>query len=207
MRKILFGVIITLLCLLIFRQCEKDASRSRVLAESSQLIKEQVANVNKLLVTEGSFTEVYKYKDAKEIFGNFISAEKTALVVVNAEVQVMYDLNALEFEVDSLQKTLRITSIPKPQLKIFPEFEYYDVTADYLNPFAAEDYNLIKENVKAALRKKIKASNLEKNAQNRLLSELSKFYVLTNSLGWTLEYNGEILKNEQMLEEIPMKGF
>lgn len=207
MRKILFGVIITLMSILIFRQCEKSASQNRILTESSQLIREQVNNVNKLIVTEGNFTEVYRYKDAKEIFGNLISAEKTALVVVNAEVQVMYDLNVLQFEIDSLQQTLRITSIPAPELKIFPEFEYYDVTADYLNPFAAEDYNLIKENVKASLRKKIKASNLEKNAQNRLLSELAKFYVLTNSLGWTLEYQGEILKNEQMLEGIPMRGF
>jgi hypothetical protein len=37
--------------------------------------------------------------------------------------------------------------------------------------------------------KKIEVSDLKSNAQNRLLSELSKFYILTNSLGWKLEYN------------------
>ncbi|WP_340203497.1 DUF4230 domain-containing protein [Ascidiimonas sp. W6] len=207
MRKILFGVVITLLLLLVFRECESQRNQKQILTESSQLIQEQLTNVSKLVVTEGNFTEVYRYKDAKELFGNLISAEKKALVVVNAEVQVTYDLSALQFEVDSLNQVLRITSIPAPELKIFPDFEYYDVQADYLNPFAAEDYNLIKENVKASLRKKIKASKLKKNAQNRLLSELSKFYILTNSLGWTLEYQGAIIKDQSTLEEIPLEGF
>ena len=61
--------------------------------------------------------------------------------------------------------------------------------ADYLNPFEAKDYNSIKETVKKSLMKKIEASDLKSNAQNRLISELSKFFMLTNSLGWTLEYN------------------
>lgn len=207
MRKILFGVVVTLLLLLVFRECESQRNQKQILTESSQLIQEQLTNVSKLVVTEGNFTEVYRYKDAKELFGNLISAEKKALVVVNAEVQVTYDLSALQFEVDSLNQVLRITAIPAPELKIFPDFEYYDVKADYLNPFAAEDYNLIKENVKASLRKKIKASKLKKNAQNRLLSELSKFYILTNSLGWTLEYQGEIIKDQKELEGIPLEGF
>lgn len=61
--------------------------------------------------------------------------------------------------------------------------------ADYLNPFEAKDYNSIKETVNKSLMKKIEASELKSNAQNRLISELAKFFMLTNSLGWTLEYN------------------
>jgi hypothetical protein len=202
MRKILFGIICTLLIILIYQRFQSHAAEKKVLAESSVLIREQLRNTGKLLVTEGHFTEVYRYKDARELFGNLVSAEKKALVVVNAEVQVLYDLSLLEVEVDSINRVLRITAIPKAELKIFPDFEYYDVTADYLNPFAAEDYNLIKENVKVSLRKKIKVSNLQKNARNRLLSELSKFYVLTRSRGWTLEYRGNTIQNEEKWQQL-----
>jgi len=53
--------------------------------------------------------------------------------------------------------------------------------------------------------KKIEASELKSNAQNRLISELSKFFILTNSLGWTLQYNEnpiEDLNQFQNLEKI-----
>ncbi len=95
-----------------------------------------------------------------------------------------------------LPKPLGLLNIPEPEIKINPDFEYYDVTADYFNQFSAEDYNKIKNNVKASLLKKVKASSLQKNAENRLISELSKFYILTNSLGWTLSYNNEIVKED-----------
>ena len=159
------------------------------------LIQEQINNVSKLIVTEGHFAEVYNYKDSQQLFGPLITADKKALVVVNAEVTVAYDLSLVKFEINEDTKTLRIISIPEPEIKINPDFEYYDVTADYLNQFNAEDYNKIKRNVNASLLKKIEASTLKSNAQNRLLSELSKFLVLTNSMGWTLSYGDRNIQN------------
>lgn len=202
MRKILFSVVCTLGIILVFRHCENRAKEKRTLSESSMLIQEQLRNTSKLVVTEGYFTEVYKYKDARKLFGNFLSAEKKALVVVNAEVQLLYDLSKLEVTIDSVNRVLRIISIPEEELKIFPEFEYYDITADYFNPFDAEDYNQIKENVKVLLTNKIKASGLQDNARNRLLSELSKFYILTHSLGWTLEYKGTAIEDQDKLQQL-----
>lgn len=78
------------------------------------------------------------------------------------------------------------------------------MTADFLNPFEAEDYNKIKETVKGQLMKKVEASNLKSNAQNRLFSELSKFYILTNSLGWTLEYNETTITSNEALQNIKL---
>lgn len=159
------------------------------------LIQEQINNVSKLVVTEGHFAEVYNYKDSQQLFGPLITADKKALVVVNAEVTVAYDLSLIKFDIDEETKTLRIIGIPEPEIKINPDFEYYDVTADYLNQFNAEDYNKIKRNVNASLLKKVEASTLKSNAQNRLLSELSKFLVLTNSMGWTLSYGDRNIQN------------
>ena len=189
MRKILFGVIITLVILFSFKYCEDKQEDKIVLQESSTLIQEQIKNVGKLIVTEGHFSEVFNYKNSKDIFGDYFTSEKKALVVVNADVTIAYDLSKIEFEVDEQTKTLTIKSIPKEEIKISPDFEYYDIQADFLNPFEAKDYNNIKNIVKAALNKKIEASDLKNNAQNRLISELSKFYILTNSLGWTLHFN------------------
>jgi hypothetical protein len=52
--------------------------------------------------------------------------------------------------------------------------------------------------------KKIEASDLKSNAQNRLISELSKFFMLTNSLGWTLEYNQKPVESLEVLQSLKL---
>lgn len=204
MRKILFGVILTLIILFSFKYCEDKKEDKIVLQENSLLIREQLKNVGKLIVTEGHFSEVFNYRNSKEIFGEYFTSEKKALVVVNADVTVAYDLSKIEYKIDEASKTLRITNIPMEEITINPDFEYYDVQADFLNPFEAQDYNKIKETVKKALMKKVENSTLKTNAKNRLISELSKFYILTNSLGWTLQYNDNPIKS---LEELNNHAF
>ncbi|MFD2588368.1 DUF4230 domain-containing protein [Croceitalea marina] len=189
MKKVLAGVVITLTVILVYRSCANDANDETILQENSMLIEQQIKNVSKLIVTEGHFAEVYTYADSKELFGPLLTADKKALVVVNADVTIAYDLSKIDFEIEKETKTLRIKNIPEPETKISPDFEYYDVSADYFNQFEASDYNKIKRNVNASLLKKIDASSLKSNAQNRLLSELSKLLVLTNTMEWTLVYN------------------
>ena len=189
MRKILFGVVITLIVLFAFKYCDDKRHNRIELRESSSLIQEQIKNVGKLVVTEGHFSEVFNYKNSKNYFGDYLTSEKKALVVVNAEVTIAYDLSQLEYQIDESTKTLTITHIPKEEIKISPELEYYDIQADFFNPFEASDYNQIKDIIKSSLSKKLENSDMKANAKNRLISELSKFYILTNSLGWTLKYN------------------
>ena len=55
-----------------------------------------------------------------------------------------------------------------------------------------------------ALMKKLENSEIKSNAKNRLISELSKFYILTNSLGWTLKYNENIIESSTQLESIKL---
>jgi hypothetical protein len=199
MKKVLAGALIALASVLIYRSCADQKNDERILQENSMLIQQQIQNVSKLIVTEGHFAEVYNYADSKELFGPLVTADKKALVVVNAEVTIAYDLKKVAFDVDEITKTLIINKIPEPEISINPDFEYYDVSADYLNQFEAEDYNLIKRNVNTSLMKKVKASNLASNAQNRLLSELSQLLVLTNSMGWTLVYDSTPVNNVDQL--------
>lgn len=201
MRKIVFGVVITLIVLFTFKYCEDEKESKITLQENSALIQKQIKNVGKLIVTEGHFSEVLTYKNSKALFGDLLEAKKEAIVIVNADVTIGFDLSKIEYEMDELNKTLRIVSIPKEDIKINPDFEYYNIQADFFNQFEAKDYNDIKAIVNKSLMKKIEASDLKSNAKNRLISELSKFYILTNSLGWTLEYNQKVINSsEDMLE-------
>ena len=85
MRKILFGVIITLIILFTFKYCNTKKEDRIVLEQNSSLIQEQINNVGKLIVTEGHFSEVFNYKNSKDVLGAYFTSEKKALVVVNAE--------------------------------------------------------------------------------------------------------------------------
>ncbi|TLP74387.1 DUF4230 domain-containing protein [Maribacter sp. ACAM166] len=202
MRKFLAGALITLAFVFIVRSCSGDKADKAILQENSMLIQQEINNVSKLIVTEGHFAEVYNYKDSKKLFGQLLRAEKKALVIVNADVTVAYDLSEIDYEIDEATKTLRIKNIPEPQINLNPDFEYYDVTADYLNQFDAGDYNKIKKTVNTSLMKKVEASSLRSNAENRLISELQKFYILTNSMGWRLTYKEQTIESLEELKVI-----
>ena len=77
MRKILFGVVITLIVLFTFKYCGDKKEDKILLQEHTALIKEQVRNVGKLIVTEGHFSEVFTYKNSKAVFGDLLEAKKT----------------------------------------------------------------------------------------------------------------------------------
>ena len=139
-RKLLYVLLIVLTILFAYRFIFDDKDKT-VLQENSALIQEQIKNVSKLVVTEGHFSQVFTYKNSKAIFANLVNVEKKALVVVNADVTVSYDLSKIQYELDESTKTLRILSIPKEEININPDFEYYDFTADFLNPFEADVYN------------------------------------------------------------------
>ena len=162
------------------------------------LIQQEIKNVGKLVVTEGHFAEVMTYKDKRETYIPGLSFDKKAIVIINADVTVGFDLSLVQYDVDEKKKTVTILSIPKEEIKISPDIKYYDIESSSFNEFSPSDYNKISKIAKINLTKKIEKSSLKSNAKNRLMSELSKMLIVTNSLGWTLIYNGETIndKNE-----------
>lgn len=202
MRKVLYGVGILFLILLSFRYCEFKDNESKVIEEHSALIEKTLKNVGKLVVTEGEYAEVFTYEDSKKFYVDILTATKKALVVANAKATISYDLSKIETRIDSGIKTVYIVNIPEPELTINPNLEYYDIQQDLLNPFGAEDYNVIKSRVMKTLKEKIEISSLYTNAENRLISELQKIYILTNSLGWTLRYDTKPITNIADIETL-----
>ena len=201
MKRILIGIAVVVAVILAFRYCEFKKGDSSSIEYNTNLIQEQIVNVGKLVVTEGHFSEVLTYKDQSKYFMDMISFEKKALIVVNADVTVAYDLRQMKYDIDESSKTITILNIPKEEIKISPDIQFYNVDQSRMNPFTGDDYNKINKSVKASLAAKIEKSTLKSNAQNRLISELSKILILTNSLGWKLEYNGKTV-SEQTIDNV-----
>ncbi|MGO3181586.1 MAG: DUF4230 domain-containing protein [Aequorivita sp.] len=204
MRNIVLGIVIAFVIVFGLRYCENKKDNREVLEANTALIQKELKNVGKLIVTEGSYAQVFSYNDSKKFYIDVLSARKKALIVVNAKATIAYDLSKVQTEIDENTKTVRITHIPEPELSINPNIEYYDMQQDYLNQFSATDYNKIKKRIEKSLRKKIEASELRTNAENRLVSELQKIFILTNSMGWTLEYNGNPIEGEKDLQKLKL---
>ncbi len=168
---------------------------------NTDLIQQQIRNVGKLVVTEGHYAQVMTYKDQQKYLMDLLTFEKKALIIINADVTVAYDLRQIKYDIDEKNKTITILNIPKEEIKISPDIQFYDVDQSRMNPFTGDDYNKINKKVKADLAQKIEKSALKTNAKNRLISELSKLLILTNSMGWKLEYENRVLDNEQAIGE------
>ncbi len=198
----MIGALFVLLMVFGVRYCENQNNNRNQLEADTSLIQEQIKNVGKLVVTEGTFSQVYSYKDSRKFYIDIFSARKKALIVVNAKATIAYDLSELKIEIDEENKIVRIVAIPKEEININPEIKYYDVTQDYLNQFKADDHNKIRHRIERSMREKVEASTLKSNAKNRLVSELQKLYILTSSMGWTLEYNQQKFDSAESLEMI-----
>jgi lipopolysaccharide export LptBFGC system permease protein LptF len=197
LRRILIGIGLIGGIFLLFKFCDFKKNDDEDISYNTNLIQQQIVNVGKLVVTEGHFSEVITYKNQQKYLLDMLSFEKKALVVVNADVTVAYDLHKMKYDIDEKNKTITIVSIPKEEIKISPDIQFYDVEQSKLNPFTGDDYNKINKSVKANLAKKIEKSTLKTNAQNRLISELSKILILTNTMGWKLQYEGKVIESEK----------
>lgn len=202
MNKFLLGVVFTaVIVCAVFFFFQKSEEREE-LKYNTALIQQQIQQVGKLVVTEGNFSQVTTYQNTRKNYLDLFSSKKKALVIVNAKVTISYDLRQITTSIDELSKTVTITSIPDAEVNIYPDIEYYDVTQEYFNKFGAEDYNKIKGTVTKMIEEKVDASDIKENAKGRLISELQKIYILTNSMGWTLKYNDQPIESLTGLERL-----
>ncbi len=191
-------IVVALFCLVAFfgYQYFFGNNGSSSIEYDTNLIQQQIKNVSKLVVTEGHFAEVLTYKDKKKTYIPGLTFDKKAIVVINADVTVSFDLSKVTYDIDEKNKRVTITNIPEEEIKINPDIKYYDTESSSFNEFTGDDYNKISKVAKENLKIKIGQSSLKKNAKNRLLSELSKMLIVTNSMGWTLEYKGNLIEKD-----------
>ncbi len=152
------------------------------------VILQQIKNVLKLGTVEGSFSEIY---DFKEHYAFDISPfQKKALLRTKAVVLIGFDMDSIVIKVDDDDKTIMVSDIPNPKiLSIDHDLDYYDITEGTFNAFTKDDYNRMNSQAKIGIQNIAKKSNLFSNAKTQLNEHLNLLKTLLASYGWKLEYS------------------
>lgn len=187
-QNILVAILLMILGAVIYHFFQKSNEEILDIKPESVIIQEQLKNVSKLVVNEAKLSQVYTYKDQKGYIMDMFKFDKKAVVIVNADVQISYDLSKIKYEIDEEKKIVKITSIPEQEVKVYPEIKILDIKDSTFNTFEGNDYNKVTAKIKSEFMNKINTSTIKINSKDRLISELGKFLVVTQALGWTLQY-------------------
>src|SRR5690606_34901272 len=106
MRNVFLGIIIAFVIVFGLRYCEHKKDDREQLETSAALIQKELKNVGKLIVTEGTYAQIFNYSASRDLMYGLFDARKEALVVVNAKATIAYDLSKVEMEVDEATKTV-----------------------------------------------------------------------------------------------------
>lgn len=199
MKKVLITIGVLALCALVFlgTRAYYTWSVESEVTEESKVLLEKIKAVTKLVTVEGYFSEIYDYK---EYWGyDFSPFRKKALIRVKAKVSVGYDLTKMDFEANTLTRTITISNMPDPEIiSIDHDLDYYDITEGTFNAFTEADYNTMNKNAKEKVRKEALDSDLflTAEAESAQLLEIIEFMV--EGTGWTLVYKPRV--NERMIE-------
>ena len=188
MKKLLsffLGIAFGILLLLLYQQRQKNTE----IHQQSNTLQQQVKNLNKMVVTEAYYHEVYSYNDSDKYFFDLLNFDKNVILLVNAKAQISYDLSKLQVEIDSINKIIKIKNIPKENLEIFPSITYYDLQQSTLNQFSKEDLNHINKDAVEQIKSHINISELRLKAKKQLLENLKNLYILSKVYGWKIEDN------------------
>ncbi len=140
--------------------------------------------MSKLVISSTSFSEFYNYSDSKKYFYDVVSFDKKAIVSVNANVEVGYDLSKLDIQIDSIAKKIYINNIPKEEINISPNVKCFDLQKSQFNSFSKEELNKINQKSIEKIKNTIELSALKKEAKTRFFEEISKIYQLSAVYGW-----------------------
>ncbi|EAS19908.1 hypothetical protein BBFL7_02308 [Flavobacteria bacterium BBFL7] len=195
LKTIVLGALMMLAIILIYDYIKDYRTEQENLIAQTELIEKEVRNVSKLIVTEVNYGKVYTYENTKSYGWDFFASKKKALVVSNAKAQVIYDLKNLEYSIDSERKEIVFSKLPDAIININPNLNFYQLDNGILNTFEAKDFNSMKQKISKDIERQIRNSDILKNADDRLLLELTRIFVLSNSLGWTVVYNGKSIEN------------
>ncbi|MFK8059246.1 MAG: DUF4230 domain-containing protein [Polaribacter sp.] len=165
---------------------KKEANHKK---EEIQVVLNSIKNLSKLVVTKGTFSEVYNYSDSKKYFYEYLSFDKKAIVTVNADVEVGYDLSKLEIQVDSIGKKIYINKIPQEEVMISPDVKYFDLQQSSFNTFSKDELNKINQKSIEKIKETIAITDLKEKAKIRLFTELSKIYQLSTIYNWQVVDN------------------
>lgn len=154
------------------------------ITEDIQILTEKIEDVSKLVVVEGTFSEIYSYKDEYPVFYDYLKFEKKALLKVKAKAALSINLKEMDYIVDEQNKRIILRNIPEPEMMIEPDITYYDIEESTFNEFTVDELNKINKQSVDHIRKMVKDSNLFEQARQRTIESLRDIEILANYLNW-----------------------
>ena len=159
------------------------------------LITNQIQKMNKMVVVEQDFSSMERTKITRELFGGTIpGTEKSIITFTKTNVQVSYDLNKMNIEVDSTRKQLIIREHPQPQVRILPSVEIQAMDDSFLSRFSEEEIKKITQSAKDKAYKSVNQETLISNSKKQLIENLEQIFVLAQVLGYSIEDDTKTLK-------------
>jgi len=183
MRKILgYTFIFFIGALVAYLYFKKDLSNNK--KEQTQLILNEIKNVSKLVVVESSFTQMYNYENSKYFLIEQFSFDKKVILVVNANIQISYDLSKMKIETDPIHKKVILNYIPKEEIFISPKISYFDFEQSTFNTFTKDELNKVHAKSIQKIKEAANIIGLKEKARIQLIEELKKLYKMTTLLDW-----------------------
>lgn len=191
----LLGVIATLLLFIGFKQFFPLGEK--VEQNDSYLLKNQISQMNKMVVIEQDFSSIEKITVSYEILGKTISDNQT-VTLTKTNAQVSYDLNQMEIEIDSINKKLIITQLPKAKIKITPSVEIQSMNDSFFNRIDEKQIKKVTQSAKNNAIKKVNKKELTKKGNQQLIKNLNQIFVLAKALHYDIEDQTNTLDKNQL---------
>jgi len=160
------------------------------------IITEKIEQVSKMVMVEGTFSEIYSYEDAYKMLYSYLSFEKKAILKVNAKAALSVDLRKLKYDIDENNKRIILQYIPDPEMMIEPEIQYYDIQESRFNEFTVQELNQMNRESIVQIREMIRKSNLFDEAKVRVVDSMNDLFLLADYLDW------EIIDNTQTAQKL-----
>lgn len=194
MKNFILGVLLTLIMVLIGILLKDSIYKHEETLRVEDILVSELKSVQKLVTVETQLSQMITYKDVKSYYFDWFSSEKNALIWVEALAQLQYDLSKLTYEINSEDKSIVVTFIPKPSIVIQPNINYYDLEQGIFNPFTAQDHNKIYKQITEQLTQKVKSSSFYKQHTESFIERLEQIQLLSSKLGWKFIYKYESSK-------------
>jgi len=201
--EIFLGLVLgAILTFWVYNMLRKKKSKE-VTNHQSTVLLEKIRSVCKLVSVEGEFAEIYKYENIKEYFMSLVGSKKKALLIINAKVQIGYDLKKVELTADSENRKIIMKNFPLPEiLSIEPEIQFYDIRSGMFNFFSSDDLTLLNKEAKQHIREKVPGSGLMETAGKEALQAVLVIEKIVETIGWKLDYSAlEITEKQKELLE------
>lgn len=185
---------------IMFLASKKFTSQPPVITESSHTIAESMRKVFKVVSAEGHFNEIYNYEETTKLF-NFIPSKKKALVIIEAKVLVGYDFEKFQWEIDEVNKKVKLLNFPAPEiLSTETDYKYYNIEEQFFNLFSKDDLAKIQQNGKRQVIEAAKKSHLPEVAAEQMRTLLTELLAGKN---FFLENASVISESKNLAIEFP----